>query len=558
MTADPITMIPVKLVEPPLTDGPVPLTVLRTPYCDIEPRSRRVFISRRADAKTNCMLCVGSWEMFAELAMPVARRLFKEYDLGAFMAAFLPQTTAKSVLVAATELPPLFFSAIKSELAALHQFNGAYYQAAQVVGDKFGWLIIPSPVAAVDPLSAPTAVTTDQLEHFLNAGWVVASDRNDSRIAALLDRSDLWSTVVALTDKNVYWQRLQEAIKSRRWIVQERVPNCHIDAFDFLPCEPLHLPPAVLVPTPSVTVLDQLLAQPPQRLAEALCQAIVNGQLPSVGSLRPDVNYFVKATGGASGNGVEPSIARLKGDSATAAQLQKVLMVLRTHVADGAPIAGLQLLEPIDARTPNRGNPCETREYFSPCLISRFSSTGQVMVAQAADQVLKGGTDYCGASYWHRQQESNFLANVGSVALQTLHQVIINSGYVGYFGTDFVQNRRGQYVLVADGNTRMNGNDVSYAVRNALQLAGVTVDSALQYPILLGEVPLAKITDRLAELFGSYRFNLQTGCGVVLSPSLTPTAVAGENNQRKVMAVYCNPAADRDRFDRFWSEHFGG
>jgi|GEM_PF-1696078 len=558
MTADPLTPMLAGLVELPCTDGSVPNAVLNAPYCAIEPRSRRVFVSRRTDGVASHLLCLGSWEMFAELAVPVRRRLFKEYDLGAFMAMFVPQSAAKKVVVAATELPPALFCAITNELAALHQFNEPYYQRARVVGSNFDWLVVPPPAAAVDPLSAPTGITTEQLVLLLNAGWVIGPDRNDSRIAALLNRPELQTATIALNNKNAYWRMLQKAIARKSWAQVERVHGCHIDAFDFTPLEPLHLPDAVLIDAIPLPVLEQIIAQPAEQRAAALIDAITTGKIVAEGRIKPKVEYFVKAVGGASGNGLEANIARLVVGSDTGDQLLAVLATVRRQMLAGAPIQGLQLLEPVAARQPNKSNPCDAAEYFSPCLILRVDSKGNCVVAQAADQVLKTGTDYCGASFWSAKMQQKFLAELGSPALQALNQVIVDSGYVGYFGTDFVQNRQGQYVLVADGNARMNGNDVSYAVRNALDVAGFPANSACQCPIQLGDVPVDKLPARLTELFGTYRFDPATNTGVVLSPSFNPTAVCGESVQRKVMAVYCNPTVDRQRFDRFWTECFGG
>jgi hypothetical protein len=278
-------------------------------------------------------------------------------------------------------------------------------------------------------------------------------------------------------------------------------------------------------------------------LVDGLIRAVVANSIINDAPINAEFFLKISCSGGGFG------VCRLNKENEIA--IREILQDLLKRKASNKPI-GLQLVKKIAVREPNNEHPLspKNQEYFSPCLTLRIDSYGKVVLGQVADQVLKNGTEFIG-SFWDRQQEAKFLDKIGMQNVIKLGEALHKSGYAGYFGTDFIQTKTGEYELVIDPNGRLNGNDYSFFARKSLEKVGAKIESTFLTKLILKDTDISSYEERLTKELGPWLYDPEKQIGTIIVPWLKPETLKGESNSRMVDIIYINPKKDRRQFDSF-------
>ncbi len=492
-------------------------------------KTGRMVVEKSAAGESNQAFALGGFEMMREIGLPVKGTLFKETELSVMLAMTLPIDIGYSkVAFASTSLGEVADKVIITELEAIHQFNISYYQQARVFGMRYDHIPVLSVQhdANATPLEQETGVTTEFLRATLSSGKDIHLDRNDSRIAALLDDHDLMRATHLLNDKNHFYRLLNKmGVQFAR-------------------------PASVLVDDIHPDTLTELLACDDAAILALFVRLMEECRISHQGQFDASVDYFIKVAGGAGGNSAESSMCRMLPFEAHGSEFRSVLENIKRRMEDATESRGLHLQHPIAARKANTSNPLDRRNtnYFSPCMTMRIGEHGAFSMGHVGDQVLVNGKDFSG-SYWNKSLSDEFIQS-HQVHIASLARALASIGYRGNFGTDFVENTHGFYEMTTDGNARINGTDVVFFTYRPLELQGIVVRDAFMGFVHF-EADGASFGSALQELCAPYRYSSLRYAGVVLLPKFTPKTLLGEGTSRAVIAIYINPSYEPEKFEEF-------
>ncbi len=508
----------------------------------IHAKSGRAVIENRFSARNRTAVALGGWEMMREIGLRTNDWLLREASLGAFIAMTTPIDVGYDrAIVAQTSLGDALTTKLENELKILHEFNADYTYQARVFGHRCAFANLPASSAdeTRNALNQDTGVTADRLKMFLDDGSDIFPDRNDSRISKLLGDSMLMEATNRLNDKNHFYRFLRKTsvqFPRPRGVLIDEIP---LDILERLErC------------TDSDSVLEFVGLIQTSQVARSGVNSKTTPLISIEGAFDESIDYFVKVAGSAGGNGLKPSVCRLRPTDEDAQAFKGIIknLIRRTH--EGIESRGIQLLAPIDVREQNGLNPLDpgTTAPFSPCLTYRIGSDGTFAVSQVAEQVLLSGLSRVG-SYWRRQWHDDFVVRHAR-EIDQLGRALSAEGFRGYFGTDFVQNKRGIYEMTVDGNGHMNINDMLHFVRKPLELQGVGV-----HDIFMGALKFEATdgahTEALRELCGHFRYSHLRYAGLTLWPSFNADTYLGASSIRKAIAVYVNPSYEPEKFKQF-------
>lgn len=505
------------------------LAVTQSTFYGLHQRSRKAFIANRFAERRRTAVALGGWEMMRAIGLPVKNCLLKEAELGAFIAMTMPVDVGyHEMIVANTTLGDKLDRRVAAELKILNEFNQYYYYQARTFGSRIAFSNI-SAVSADEKrncLNQDTGITRKYLEGLLGEGIDLFPDRNDPRLGDLLGSPSLFDITDRLNDKNEFYRFL-----GRRSITFPR-------------------PLGVLIDAIPLDILEELRGLSDKDAMSRFVSVMKMGTIKYEGAFDPLVNYFIKVSGGAGGNVAEVSMCRMHPMEDNPKLFKGIIENLIRRTLTGVKSRGLQLLTPINAREPNSANPLDSQnsDLFSPCLTLRIGPQGDYTIGQVADQVLSDGITWSGA-YWNKMQHDAFV-ETHKAAIEQLAQALSGEGYLGYFGTDFVQNTGGIYEMTVDGNARMNGNDWMHFVRFPLEFQGVRIQDAYM-SFLKFEADENSYARVLEKLCGKYRYSHLRFGGLTVWPSFNPDTYLGTSNIRKAALIYINPSEDRELFEEF-------
>lgn len=499
-------------------------TQLRASY-DIHTRSNRMAIANGSPSKSAFVL--GSYAiMMKSIGLPTSELLFKEVEVSVILSSTFPRDIGYNrVQFASTTLGADSDKMLIAELSAIHDFNRWYYHQARVFGGNYEHIpVLPHrPDRTRNPLEQDSGVTTEFLHEVFAHGSDIFVDRNDYRIASLTNHGALTQATIDLNDKNFYYRLLLKyGVRFAR-------------------------PQSILIDELKSEVLDELLAYDEKQVLGFFSTLMLQSasRIPHHGVFHPEINYFIKVSGGAGGNSVESSICRLHGEQ-SGKDFLAILGTIKRRMLIGAPNRGLQLQAPIPIKEPGTTGSLDT-QYRSPCLTLRIGRDGYEL-GHVGEQILAHDAS-CAGTYWHKELSDEF-AKRHKDSIESLARAIISTGYVGNFGTDFVRDTNGIYQMIVDGNARINADDILRSVVFPLMLQGVKVFDA-HMAFVEFEADQASFSTTLKELFGELQYSHLRYGGVVLMPKFKSDTLLGKGHKRSVCAIYVNPSQDDDRYDTF-------
>lgn len=472
----------------------------------------------------------GGTDLYNALGTGCRFMTISQLDHGVTIAQF---SNFRRVTIAYTRVSDLdTLSRIGAYHASMHGYNQPFYDAAKTRGAFYTHLANPgsdgySPKRA-EEFDRPSTVDLKTMAHFLNAGYRLVLVSNDRRVADLLNDSKLDDATMALNNKNSLYRLMTKHGLSLRY------------------------PEATLIHDVNPQEVADLLQNSDDKIVSAFLNWLIERH--QVPARRIESNAFIKMAIGVSGNAVNVCILRSVDPSP--ADVRGFLQNLQKRCKNGL-CTDFQVLEAIDAAQPP-SHPLNDDPYYSACMTLRITQHGDVRICQVADQVLSGGISYAG-NYWNRTKERLFISEVGEGAIKALGIAIRREGYYGYFGTDFLRNSDGKHECVVDGNARMNGNDLIIGLaRRALETAGFPPDSAFGGAVWTDETSDAALPKALHMKFGKFRFNPETGVGLVLQSKLRHDVHAADVLSDKVafkrlfLATFINPTRNPDLFCEFY------